>query len=259
MIHQKNHLSLEWLNERILLASLNPATNYIEPTTAALVGASSDSDADEYDYADVAAAKSKVSPSQPVQPNTAYYEIGGMDFPAVLSTITFESPIVAVPVASPAILSQSSFIQLSIRPAYSLTVASGPATPSIASEQTRVPGPEVVSFGIGSKQELRTGEVPPLSPTPPQEDADYSFSILPETLVIRVDSEFVARTVDQLLAGFDTVVQDQLNDDAFWLRLGYWVIGGSASAVAYELIRQELRSLAGEQDEIRLGTKTKIS
>jgi hypothetical protein len=85
---------------------------------------------------------------------------------------------------------------------------------------------------------------------PPQESSDY-FSF-PDIFAIRVDPTIVNQTIDQLLAGLDAIIPDQLDVESLSVRLGYWVVAVSATAVSWELVRQDLRARQKARAEIRL-------
>jgi hypothetical protein len=84
----------------------------------------------------------------------------------------------------------------------------------------------------------------------PQDSTDY-FT-LPDFFAIRVDPAIVNQTIDQVLAGLDALIPDQIDQESLSVRLGYWVIAVSATAMSCELIRQDIRTRQKVHAEIRL-------
>ncbi len=103
-------------------------------------------------------------------------------------------------------------------------------------------------FSIGSQEIVSID--PGQHTAPPPETTDY-FTF-PDIFAIRVDPAIVNQTVDTLLAGLDAIIPDGIDPESLSVRLGYWVIAVSATAVSWELVRQDLRARQKARAEIRL-------
>jgi hypothetical protein len=84
----------------------------------------------------------------------------------------------------------------------------------------------------------------------PQDSSDY-FTF-PDFFAIRIDPAIVNQAIDKLLSGLDALIPDQVDQESLSVRLGYWVIAVSATAMSCELIRQDLRTRQKARAEIRL-------
>jgi hypothetical protein len=139
------------------------------------------------------------------------------------------------------------------------TIAAGPNTgvlPSSGIVLTASPSPEASNADaaasiVNGNQELPSNNAgQPASR--PQVSTDY-FTF-PEVFAIRVDPAMVDETIDQFLAGLDAMIPDALDQESLLVRLGYWVIAISGTAVACELIRQDLRSRHKAHPQLSLAT-----
>jgi hypothetical protein len=103
----------------------------------------------------------------------------------------------------------------------------------------------------GGYQEIASLE----SGQPAVHPQEYSENFaLPDVFAIRIDPAIVNQKIDQLLAGLDAIVSnpfDQVDQESFWVRLGYWVIAVSGTAVSFELVRGDLRNRRPTRVEIR--------
>jgi hypothetical protein len=184
---------------------------------------------------------------------TSASSMSQLDFPIQQNPATIEGGATTVPVNGRAI---TTAIPNAI--AFS-TLATSPNTsvlPSGGIVLTASPSPdasnvETAASIVSGNQELPSNNAgQPASH--PQDSTDY-FTF-PEVFAIRVDAAMVDETIDQFLAGLDAMIPDALDQESLLVRLGYWVIAISGTAVACELIRQDLRSRHKAHPQLSLAT-----
>jgi hypothetical protein len=188
------------------------------------------------------------STSEQPQTSAAHSE---MDFPIQQNPTFIEGGVTANPVDGHAI---ASVIPNSIALS---PIAAGPTAsvlPSGGIVLAAPPSPQTTDADrpiSGGNQEITS--IDPAQPAiHPQETTDY-FT-LPDVFAIRIDPAIVNQTIDQFLAGLDAIIPDpfdQVDQESLWVRLGYWVIAISGTAVGVELIRQDLRGRQTTEVDIR--------
>jgi hypothetical protein len=188
------------------------------------------------------------STSQQPQTSAAYSE---MDFPIQQNPALIEGGATENPVNGHAIASviPNAIVlpPIAAGPTASVLPSGGIALAAPFSPQTTDADPPV---GGGNQEMTSIDSGHPA--IHPQETTDY-FT-LPDVFAIRVDPAIVNQTIDQFLAGLDAIIHDpfdQSDQESLWVRLGYWVIAISGTAVGFELIRQDLRSRQTTEVDIR--------
>jgi hypothetical protein len=158
--------------------------------------------------------------------------------PATVNAVDARSPTASIPVTNVAPL-----------------VASSPTATAVPHQETATnahpnePNPDAEPF-VNAGNQGSTSIEPGQAAIPSEEIAN--LLAFPDLLAIRVDAATVNAAVDQLVQGLEAVLPDPLDGDSFWVRLGYWVIAVSATAVGFELVRQDLRSRRRVRADVHL-------
>jgi hypothetical protein len=193
-------------------------------------------------------ANSSSQQSQASQTNHSDADFPILQNPALIEGGATENPVNGHAIAS-AIPNAISLLSIATGPIASVLLSAG-----IVSTAPSSPNPQnadAAHSNSGGSHEIAYREAG--QPTiQPQDGTDY-FT-LPEVLAIRIDPVIVNQTIDQLLAGLDAIIPDQVDQESLILRLGYWVVAVSATAVSCELVRQDIRTRQKARAEIRLLT-----